>query len=391
MATIIESLRDLATPAIVSALSRQTTESEFGVSRGLSVAISAIATAIADRTNDQEFMKHLAGLATITASVPYSLETTSALASSPTGIDTTTPMGGWLSSLFGNNLSEVSDSVARYAGISRSSAASLLSVAAPLVLGYIGRLMRSDKLSVAALADLFQGQRAQIASSLPADFKMPESFNAPYETVRRVAEQRARTSLMVPLLLLLAVIGLGGLFWWADHKPVDVARVNVGEPLPKAVGTAGTIPGRSGRTLPGNVTITSPAAGSTEDRLSMYLASAQPGATAISFDRIEFASGSAALTTASTERLDTIATILRAYPRANVTVGGHADATGKEPANLALSEARADAVAARLTADGVSSDRVHAKGYGSQKPMADNSTEAGRAQNRRVELDIAVR
>jgi len=48
-------------------------------------------------------------------------------------------------------------------------------------------------------------------------------------------------------------------------------------------------------------------------------------------------------------------------------------------------------VAAKLAANGVQPQRVHAEGYGSQKPIADNATDAGRAQNRRVELEVDVR
>jgi OmpA-OmpF porin, OOP family len=389
MATIIESLRELASPALVSALSRQTTESEFAVSRGLSAAIPAIASTIAGRANDQGFVKNLADLATKTTAAPYPLEAMSA--SSPTGIDTTTPIGGWLSSLFGHNLSEVTDSVARYAGIRRSSAASLLSVAAPLVLGYLGRLMRSDKLSVGGLTDLLQGQRAQLASSLPTGFEMPEYVRAPYETARTDVKEKAGYDWSAPLIALLAALGIGGVIWWAAHRPVEVARVNVTTPLSKAVGTTGTLAGKFTRTLPGNVIITIPGAGSTEDRLSMYLASARPGATTIAFDRVGFDSRSAVLTARSNEQLDNIATILRAYPRATVTVAGHTDSVGSEAENLALSRARADAVAFRLKVGGVPSGRVHAMGYGSRSPMADNSTEGGRAQNRRVELEVAVR
>ena len=159
--------------------------------------------------------------------------------------------------------------------------------------------------------------------------------------------------------------------------------------MAKAVGTAGTLAGTFARTLPGNVNITIPAAGSAEDRLSLYLASAAAGATNVTFnfDRIAFDSDSAVLTPESNEQLDNIATILRAYPRAHVTITGHTDNVGSEAANLALSRERANAVAARLTAIGVSSDRVQAVGYGGQKPVADNSTEAGRGQNRRVELE----
>ena len=109
------------------------------------------------------------------------------------------------------------------------------------------------------------------------------------------------------------------------------------------------------------------------------------------FDRISFETGSAKLTTESSEQLHNIATILRAYPNATVTVSGHTDSVGNEQANRNLSTARAKAVANSLTSDGVESNRVKAEGYGSLKPLADNSTEAGRARNRRVTLEVAAR
>ena len=55
---------------------------------------------------------------------------------------------------------------------------------------------------------------------------------------------------------------------------------------------------------------------------------------------------------------------------------------------MALSKARADAVAGRLTAKGVQPDRVHAEGFGSQKPAADNATDSGQADNRRVTIEV---
>jgi OmpA-OmpF porin, OOP family len=398
MATMIDSLRDLVSPAILSALSRQTGESESRVTSGLSAAIPAIASTIAGRADDRGFVKDLLHLATTTAAGPHPLEAISVLAASPTGIDTTNPIGidttnpykGWLSGLFGHNLSGVTDSIARYAGISGTSATSLLSIAAALVLAYIGRLVRSDNLTVADLADVLRGQRARLASSLPTGFKMPEVFSAPYETAR-TAGNMARTGWSAPLVALLAALCVGGLIWWGRQKPVEVAGVDIIQPLSTAVGTAGRLGGTFVRTLPGNATITIPAVGSAEDRLSLYLASATPGETTITLDRIAFDSDSAVLTAESTEQLDNIATILRAYPRAHVAVVGHTDSAGDEAANVVLSRARAHNVAAKLTANGVQPQRVHAEGYGSQRPMADNATEEGRAQNRRVELGVTVR
>jgi OmpA-OmpF porin, OOP family len=392
MATMVDNVRDLVSPALVSVVSRQMAESQVAVSKGLNAALTAIFSTVASRADDLGFMSNLADLAAKSAAGSQPLDAIGGLVPSPAGIDTTTSIGGWLSSLFGHNVSDVSDSIARYAGISRSSAAALLAIAAPLALGYIGRLVRSEKLTAAGLAALLREQRTELAGSLPAGLRMPGALK-PYETGRTAVKERAATGWSVPLMALLGALGIGGLIWWARQQPVEVARVDIVEIEPlssKAVGTTGTLPGTVARTVPGDVTITFPK-GSVERRLSMYLATAHPGVETFNFDRIAFDSDSSGLTAESNEQLDNIATILRAYPRASVTIAGYTDSSGSEAANLALSRARANAVAARLTAAGVSSERVHAAGYGSEKPMADNSTEAGRAQNRRVELDAGVR
>src|SRR6185295_20246499 len=99
-----------------SAVSRQTGESESGISRGFSAAIPAIASTIAARADDQGFVKNLFDLATKTAARPP-LDAVNAFTTSPTGNDTTSPIGGWLSGLFGHNLSAVTERMARYAGI----------------------------------------------------------------------------------------------------------------------------------------------------------------------------------------------------------------------------------------------------------------------------------
>jgi OmpA-OmpF porin, OOP family len=392
MATMVDNLRDLVSPALVSVVSRQMGESQVAVSKGLSAALTAIVSTVASRADDQGFMNNLTDLAAKSAAGSHPFDSIGGLVPSPAGIDTTTAIGGWLSSLFGHNVSDVTDGIARYAGINRSSAASLLAIAAPLALGYIGRLVRSDKLTVSGLADLLRGQRGELVRSLPASFRMP-GVGAPYETGRTAVKERAATGWSVPLMALLAALGIGGLIWWARQQTVNVARVDIVEVEPlssKAVGTTGTLPGTVATTMPGDVTMTIPK-GSVEQRLSMYLATAHPGVPTLNFERIAFDSDSAVLTAEANEQLDNIAIILRAYPRANLTITGYTDTSGSEAKNLALSRARADAVAARLTAAGVSSDRVHTAGHGAEKPIADNSTEAGRAQNRRVELDAGVR
>jgi OmpA-OmpF porin, OOP family len=419
MASMLDSFRELASPAILSIVTRQTGESESAIARGFSAAIPALAATIANRSDDHDFMKNLTDLASKAASDPDPLKGISRIASAATGIDTTTPTGGWLSSLFGSNLSGMIDSLGNYAGIRGSSAASILSVCAPLILGYLGRMMRSENLSTAALGERLRAQRNQLASAVPLGFEMPEFFHAPYRAARTTVDETARratvsreletTSWGIPMLALLGLLGLGGLIWWAGQKPTEEhARVDVTKSMDRPIGTTGVtapaprmptvdttgttgvIVGRFTRALPGNVNISIPSGG-TEDRLSMYLAAPTAGRTTIDFDRVMFDTGSALLSSDARDQIDTVATILRAYPNATVTVAGFTDNMGSEAANMSLSRARAEAVAGRLTANGVAADRVHSEANGSKTPAADNSTEAGRSQNRRVALDVNAR
>jgi outer membrane protein OmpA-like peptidoglycan-associated protein len=390
MATTLDQLRELAAPALVSALSRQTGESEPAISKGLSAATLAIASTIGARADDTGFMRNVADLAARVGTAPHPLRTLDNLTSSPAGIDQNRLTGRWLSGLFGSNLSDVTDSVARYAGIRGPSAGSLLSIAAPLVLGFIGRLMKHESLSVAGLSDWFRSRRGTFDAAMPPGFHLPESVATPSAAAHGVHE-RSSTGWSGPLLALLAAIGIGGLLWWGSDTPRQVAHVNVVEPVEKPIGTTGAVAGKFARTLPGNVILVIPTRGSAEDRLSMYLSAAHAGTTTVNFDRVTFDTGSAALTGASNEQIDNIAKILHAYPKTNVTIVGHTDSVGREGANMSLSKARANAVAARLNTDLVASDRVRTKGNGSRSPIADNATESGRAQNRRVELQVEVR
>ena len=84
--------------------------------------------------------------------------------------------------------------------------------------------------------------------------------------------------------------------------------------------------------------------------------------------------------------LDQIAATLNQYPATYVDVVGHADAQGTDEYNLALSQRRASSVAGYLTSRNVLADRLFVAGQGERQPIASNDSEAGRAQNRRVEI-----
>ena len=109
----------------------------------------------------------------------------------------------------------------------------------------------------------------------------------------------------------------------------------------------------------------------------------------ITFDSgILFDTNKSALRPTSMTEIQKMAETLKKYPDTNILVEGHTDNTGTDAINQPLSEQRAQSVANYTTAQGVDASRVTTKGFGSTEPVADNSTEAGRQANRRVEVAI---
>lgn len=103
---------------------------------------------------------------------------------------------------------------------------------------------------------------------------------------------------------------------------------------------------------------------------------------------ILFATNSSTLNTASQASLSQFATSLKNNPDTDVQIIGHTDSTGSDAINNPLSEKRAQAVYNYLLQSGVGGVRMTSAGMGSTQPVADNTSVAGRAQNRRVEVFI---
>jgi K(+)-stimulated pyrophosphate-energized sodium pump len=107
------------------------------------------------------------------------------------------------------------------------------------------------------------------------------------------------------------------------------------------------------------------------------------------FDKVSFKTGSSEPTKTSQAQLKQVAEIIKQFPDAAFKIGGYTDNVGEEAANVKLSQARADAVLAALKTLGVSEKQLAgAEGYGSQFAIADNATEEGRAQNRRMSIRV---
>jgi OOP family OmpA-OmpF porin len=91
---------------------------------------------------------------------------------------------------------------------------------------------------------------------------------------------------------------------------------------------------------------------------------------------------------AGKSELDALAAKLQGTQVEGITVTGHTDSSGSKQLNQNLSERRAEAVKAYLVSKGLDGSRIDTKGAGDTQPVASNNTAAGRAQNRRVEIDI---
>ncbi|MBJ6119547.1 OmpA family protein [Pontibacter sp. BT310] len=103
---------------------------------------------------------------------------------------------------------------------------------------------------------------------------------------------------------------------------------------------------------------------------------------------ILFATNSDALQSNAQTEISQLAATLKKYEDTNILIEGHTDNTGTRDLNQRLSERRAESVASYLSGQGVSRNRMTTQGYAFDQPIADNSTAAGRQQNRRVEIAI---
>lgn len=102
--------------------------------------------------------------------------------------------------------------------------------------------------------------------------------------------------------------------------------------------------------------------------------------------QVNFATDSAEILSESRSQIGQVLELLRDHPELRLSVDGHTDNSGGARHNQALSERRAAAVKASLVEQGIDASRLQSRGFGQDRPVEDNATDAGRATNRRVEL-----
>jgi len=109
----------------------------------------------------------------------------------------------------------------------------------------------------------------------------------------------------------------------------------------------------------------------------------------VNMSDVLFDTGRYTLKPGAREKLAKVAGIIEAHPGLKIAVEGHTDSVGSDEYNMKLSKERAEAVRSYLVSQGVEGDKISAEGFGKTRPVASNSTAAGRQANRRVEMVVS--
>jgi OOP family OmpA-OmpF porin len=387
-------LSSIIKPSIVTDIAAQLGASEQAVSRGLALSSATTFGALANKAGDSEMMRQVIDIASRTPANALSSITGSQLSDSASPLMSTGRR--FLSSLFGGNQNWITELIGRESGLGAGATSTVLALGANAVLNFIGGKVRDEGMTATSLAGFLRSEAPAVRKMLPASFEdaFMRHFGGPemsrtIETSPVIAQSVKKERSYFPWVAMAAILGTA---LWYGLRPRE-AMV----PIPTAppVGTSGTLsytPPNLGnyvpRTLIDGTVITIPERG-VENRLLAFIVdtSRVPDTTTwFDFDRLLFNTGSATLRPESKDQLRDVAAILKAHPNAQVKIGGYTDNVGPSSSNVTLSQERADNVRAQLVNMGVAPSRLTAEGYGEQHPVADNSTESGRAMNRRISM-----
>jgi OOP family OmpA-OmpF porin len=387
--SLFGSLLNMLDKRTVGDISTALGQPEQSVSRGMETSIAALLGGLASKAEDTGTLRKTLDMV---AGTPGGFSW-SQIASSITDPNSSLMSTGkrLLPALFGSRETAVTGAISREAGLSSGTISTLLTMAAPLVIGHIGKLVTDGGMTMSGLSGLLQRESATIRAALPSslsDLFWPGTAKIVDTASPVVAQavQKERSFGWLPILAT-AVAGLG-LFWFLGrgHTP----RVDQIVPT-TSTGTANRVAVPAVKVLcspPSNVVLPE---GSSAARLLEFAQNPDTKTTTagwLTIDQMAFATGSAHLRSQAEPQLNNIAAILTNCPGVHLEVAGYTDSVGSSEANLRLSRNRARTVVAELISKGVPADHLTAEGYGEEYPQADNSTAEGRAQNRRVAMRI---
>jgi outer membrane protein OmpA-like peptidoglycan-associated protein len=318
-----------------------------------------------------------------------------------------------MSTALGDRAGAVGDVLAKSSGVKSSSAAHILSLVFPMVAGVLGKQILANHLNPAGLSQILFSHKKAILDDpdTPAGLAGSLGVSGIGGTSVDIAQARvasprgrSRSGALLPVLLILGALGAWGIAALTrGHAPKG--GVTAPQPMmpaprvstptmpnaPKIEAPKVEAPAGGPIKLPGGNTLDVDRNGP-EAQMADYLGdTSAPLPRTFEFNTLSFESGTTTLAPGSTQAIDSLATMLNAYPSARVRLEGNTDTVGNPAANEALSHGRANAVADMLAAKGVARDRIETEGKSQQNPVAENESQEGRARNRRVDVVLLSR
>jgi outer membrane protein OmpA-like peptidoglycan-associated protein len=418
---IIQTLLGLLTgPQLLGQLSSLLGESNSATQKGLAAAIPAILGGLISKGSTESGAGALIGMMKDNNIDSGMLSNLGGMLSGSQG-DVSSMGGSILKSVLGGNADAVTQLVGSASGLSGDSASKLLAFAAPAVLGGVAQAAPAGGFSPASLMGWLGDQKEHLAAFAPpglgavlglgglgglgaAAASMAGGVSSAAASMAHDARGAAAAALpaatgnawgLWPWLAGVAVLGAAlflGMRSCAPRTEAPVAEATppvasepaapvVAEPAPAPIPEP--VPGEI--KLPSGATLNVPP-GSVGENLFKFLSGTETGSKTFVFDGLTFDTGRATLDAKSQETIAAVAGILKEFPAVTVALDGYTDNLGAARSNVRLSEARAKEVMAALAAAGIDTARLTAAGHGDAKPIADNGTPDGRAQNRRTEL-----
>lgn len=413
MSTLLDSLANLAAPT-VGQIAQRLGENDATVSRGLRTSLASVLAGLVTRTKDPTSIRQVFDLVSgRPASVSIADDMQRMVSGLTVGAPTTGPAGTLLSTLFGSRTAAVGDLISRTVGFrNASSGSSLLGLAAPMVLGYLGLKVRENGLNAGGLSSMLLDERESVLAAAPpglvnlvdnGGFTSRVDSREAVRTLSSASARPVRANGQSSGRWVWPIVGVAAaaLVWFVVERgraPVVGPLAGTSAAVMDSASARGADVTQAGgalgafvkRRLPGGAEISIPEHGIESKLIGFIEDRARPvnDTTWFDFDRLTFSTGSARILPESQDQLDNIVSVLKAYPRVNVKVGGYTDNVGGASTNLRLSQRRADAVRNAIVAKGIAGGRLQAEGYGEKHPVADNSTEEGRARNRRIALRV---
>lgn len=395
---LVDILKGYVTPDVISKTSTMLGESESGVYKGVSASIPTLLSGLVHKSNDSSTMESVMNLINENSSNYDNV--LSNLPSLLTGYGNSTALDSGsklMALLFKNKQSDTTDVIARTSGIKESSAASLLGMAAPMLLSYFAK----SGMTLSSLKSLLSSQKENILSAAPSGLNLgfgstiDNDIRGKIHDVRKAESSSAKW--LIPLLLVGA--GLFALFFFSKGcnrkeastavatETVDTLTTKTEEVVEEPKDALGNF---FKFKLPNGIELNAPEFG-IENKLNTWLmdeTKVVDKTTWFNFDRLLFDTGKATLRPESQEQLKNMVEILKAYPAVELKLGGYTDNVGDPAFNLKLSGDRAKSVMDEMIKMGIAKDRLESEGYGEQFPVASNDTEEGKAQNRRIAVRV---